>query len=373
MRICADGWEVVDRPEVQFQRPEGYLPLPVPSRGGSIERLRPFLNVNDEDFRLLVAWLTAALRPVGPYPILSVHGEQGSAKSTLARVLRMLIDPQACPLLAEPASTLDLMVTALNGWLLAFDNITSIPDWLSDGLCRLVFGGGFAGRSLYSNSGRTVIHAQRPVILNGIEDFVKKSDLVDRTVFVHLPSILQSRRRSEGEFWSAFRAEHSRILGGVLDVMVAGLRELPSVKLPLLPRMADFAEWGVAVGRGLGWGEDSFLDAYGESRLEATKTSLEAEPLGELLLHLARTPFESECSATEMYQMFTRKVGQKVARSKAWPKSTPMFTNQLRRLAPELRAHGLFIGFKKERDCRLVSIVSAEFLACVGGLGGPDG
>ena len=194
VKISATGWQVVDRPEVQFKRPAGQLPLPLPGRDGSIELLRPFVNVSEEDFRLLVAWLTSALRPVGPYPILSIHGEQGSAKSTLARVLRMLIDPQDCPLLAEPSSTRDLISTALGGWLLAFDNLSAIPDWLSDSLCRIVFGGGHAGRSLYSNDERVVIQAQRPVILNGIEDFVRKSDLVDRTVFLHLPMIVQGHR-----------------------------------------------------------------------------------------------------------------------------------------------------------------------------------
>ena len=100
----------------------------------------------------MVAWLTAALRPVGPYPILVLHGEHGSAKSTLAKILRLLIDPQACSNLSEPKSTRDLMVTAVNGWLLDYDNISAIPDWLSDGLCRLVFGGGFASHALHESS-----------------------------------------------------------------------------------------------------------------------------------------------------------------------------------------------------------------------------
>ena len=69
----------------------------MPSRDGSIDLLRPYVNLTEADFRLMIAWLTAVLRPVGPYPILVLHGEQGSAKSTLAKVLRLLIDPQACP------------------------------------------------------------------------------------------------------------------------------------------------------------------------------------------------------------------------------------------------------------------------------------
>jgi hypothetical protein len=174
------------------------LPLPMPSHDGSIDLLRPYVNLGKRDFRLMVAWLTAALRPVGPYPILAIHGEQGSAKSTLARILRLLIDPQSAPLLIPPKSTRDLMVTAVNGWLLAYDNISAIPAWLSDSLCQLVFGGGLAGRALFSNEERSVIHAQRPVILDGIEDFVRRGALTDRTVFLHLPPIDPTARRGRG-------------------------------------------------------------------------------------------------------------------------------------------------------------------------------
>ncbi len=101
-RLDDQGWSVVDRPDVYFRRPEGLLPLPVPARDGSIDLLRPYVNLTEPDFRLMIAWLTAALRPVGPYPVLVLNGEQSSGKSTLARILRLLIDPQTCPVLALP-------------------------------------------------------------------------------------------------------------------------------------------------------------------------------------------------------------------------------------------------------------------------------
>ena len=49
------------------------------------------MNVTGRQWSLLIAWLTAALQPVGPYPILVLTGEQGSAKTTLAQVCRRLI------------------------------------------------------------------------------------------------------------------------------------------------------------------------------------------------------------------------------------------------------------------------------------------
>ena len=159
VKINAREWEVVARPPIHFRRPGGLLPLQEPSHDGWIELLRSYVNVSEPEFRLLIGWMAAALLPEGPYPILAIHGEQGSAKSTLARVVRGLIDPQASPLLAEPHSTRDLIVTARSGWLLAYDNISELPDWLSDSLCRLATGGGFAGRRLYSDDERNVIEA----------------------------------------------------------------------------------------------------------------------------------------------------------------------------------------------------------------------
>ena len=111
---------------------------------------------------LLAAWLVAAFRPHGPYPILVLHGEQGSAKSTTARVLRALLDPNTAPLRGEPRDLRDVMIAASNGWIISFDNLSRIPHWLSDALCRLATGGGFSTRELYTDSEEVLFDAQRP-------------------------------------------------------------------------------------------------------------------------------------------------------------------------------------------------------------------
>jgi hypothetical protein len=360
IKIRAHGWSLIDRPEVHFRRPDGSLPLPMPSHDGSIELLRPYVNLGKSDFRLMIVWLTAALRPVGPYPILVLHGEQGSAKSTLARILRLLIDPQSAPLLGQPKSERDLMVTAVNGWLLAYDNISVLPTWLSDSLCQLVFGGALSCRTLFSNDERSVIFAQRPVILNGIDEFVRRGDMTDRTVFLHLRPILPTARRAEDEFWRAFHADYPRILGGVLDAVVGGLQMLQSVKLPEMPRMADYAKWGDAVGRGLGWTSDSFQATYNANRKEATLTLLEDSALGSILLQLAPQTTMWVGSSAELLAALTNMVGKKVARSARWPKTPIQFSNELRRIAPQIYMHGLSIHFSRNRDKRLILIKKVE-------------
>jgi hypothetical protein len=359
--ICASGWSIVSDPSIHFKRPKGQLPLPVPSRDGSIPLLREFVNVTESDFRLLVCWMAFALRPVGPYPVLVLHGNQATAKSTLVTVVRQLIDPQTAPHLAESRSTQDLMVTALNGWLLAFDNLSTLPNWLSDSLCRLATGGGFATRAHFSNEERDVIYAQRPIILSGIDEFVRRGDLADRGVFLHLPAIIPGKRRGEDAFWGAFQELRPKILGGLLDAFARGLRELPSVQLAQLPRMADFALFGEAVGRGLGWAPETFLAAYLENRQEAALSTLEDSILANMLLKEVRFNdglLELSGTASELHSKLERNLERREANSPRWPKTPALFGNELRRLAPTLAENGLFVLFKRTKQARVITLTT---------------
>jgi hypothetical protein len=97
-------------------RPAGILPLSVPEQGGSIEALNSFLNLaSRNDFVLIVAWLLAALRAGGPYPLLAISGEQGSAKTVLSKLLKALIDPNAAPVRSLSREERELMIAANNG------------------------------------------------------------------------------------------------------------------------------------------------------------------------------------------------------------------------------------------------------------------
>ena len=185
--IGPDGWRVLGCPPVRFRRAPGMLSLPVPERGGSIEALRSFLNLsNQNDFVLVVAWLLAALRSGGPYPLLAISGEQGSAKTVLSKLLRALVDPNVAAVRALPREERELMIAASNGHVLAFDNLSGLSSWLSDALCRLASGGSFAVRQLYTDDEEVLFQAARPILLNGIEEVISRPDLGDRAIFLTL-------------------------------------------------------------------------------------------------------------------------------------------------------------------------------------------
>src|SRR5262249_19021261 len=155
---------------------------------------------------------------------LAVTGEQGSAKSTLLRLLRALIDPNVAAIRSFPHDERDLIIAASNGWLPCFDNASSIPIWLSDALCRLATGGGFATRTLYENDEETIFNAMRPVCVNGIEDVVNRGDLADRAIALVLPRIAEEQRKTEAALWHAFERERPAILGALLDAVSGALR-----------------------------------------------------------------------------------------------------------------------------------------------------
>jgi hypothetical protein len=352
VEIDAAGWRVIDNPPVRFRRAAGMQPLPVPVAGGSIEALRSFLNVrSDNDFVLVIARALAVLRNRGPYPVIVLSGEQGSAKSTFSSMLRSLLDPNTAPLRALPREDRDLFIAASNGHVLAFDNVSGLPGWISDTLCRLATGGGFAVRQLYTDQDEVLFDAARPVILNGIEEIVTRPDLADRVVFLTLQPIPEEHRRPEQELWAAFDAERPRILGVLLDAVVVGLKGLPETRLERLPRMADFALWATACETAL-WPTGTFWSAYCGNRDEAVEGVIDGDPIATAVRAIMATRTVWTGTASDLLGALAEVAGERVAKSKTWPDGPRALAGRLRRAATFLRKIGIEIGFGREGRAR---------------------
>jgi hypothetical protein len=346
VEIDATGWRVIDKPSARFRRAAGMQPLPVPVAGGSIEVLRSFLNVqSDNDFVLVVAWALAVLRNRGPYPVIVLSGEQGSAKSTFSA--RSLLDPNTAPLRALPRENRDLFIAASNGHVLAFDNVSGLPGWISDTLCRLATGGGFAVRQLYTGQDEVLFDAVRPVILNGIEEIVDRPDLADRALFLTLEPIPEEKRLPEAELWATFEIERPRILGALLDAVVEGLKQLPETRLETLPRMADFALWASACETAL-WPLGTFWSAYCGNRDEAVEGVIDADPIATAVRALMATRTVWTGTASDLLGALAEVVDERVAKSRTWPDGPRALAGRLRRAATFLRKIGIEIGFGRE-------------------------
>ncbi len=353
VEITPSGWQVIDNSPVHFRRSRGMLALPTPERGGSIDLLRPFLNLDDNAWVLVVSWLVAALRPRGPYPLLALFAVHGSGKSTGGRILRALIDPNSAPLRSEPKDGRDLMIAANNSWCTAYDNLSYLPSWLSDALCRLSTGGGFATRELYTDQDEIIFDSQRPVLLMSIEEIATRSDLLDRCLMGLLRPIPDDRRRPETKMLEEFRKVQPLIIGALLEAVSTALRRLSAIKLANLPRMADFALWATAAETAFGWTEGTFMAAYQLNRDSANDLALEssviAPPLREFLEHHGNW----EGSATELLTLLEGRVTDQAKRMKGWPKNGNSLTGHLKRIVPNMRKAGWTLEQDREAKKRI--------------------
>ncbi|WOH47551.1 hypothetical protein [Bradyrhizobium sp. sBnM-33] len=356
VEIDASGWRVIDNPPVRFRRAAGMKPLPDPVAGGSVKDLRSFLNVkSDADFVLVICWALAVLRNFGPYPVMVVSGEQGSAKSTFFAILRALLDPNTAPLRALPREDRELFISANNGHVLAFDNVSGLPAWISDTFCRLATGGGFAVRQLYTDQDEVLFDAARPVMLNGIEEIVTRPDLADRGLFLTLEPIPEERRRPEQEMWGAFEAVRPLILGALLTAVVEGLKRLPETRLEKLPRMADFALWATACEPAL-WSAGTFWSAYCGNREEAVEGVIDADPVAVAVRALMAKGTVWTGNASNLLAALAELLDERALKSKAWPDSPRGLAGRLRRAATFLRKIGIEISFGREGRARTRTI-----------------
>lgn len=341
VRISADGWEVMREAPVKFRRTRGMRALPAPVKGESISLFRDLVNASDADWTLLISWLVTAFRPGYPFPVLVIHGEQGSAKSTVSKMLRELVDPNAAPLRSEQRDERDLMLAATNGWVVALDNMSRLSAWLSDALCRLSTGGGFATRTLYENDEETLFTATRPIIINGIEELATRSDLLDRSVIVNLPAIPPEKRKTEGEFRREFEFMRPFILGSVLDGVSNASRNVDSVRLEQKPRMADFAVWATAAEESFELKRGAFISAFMGNRESANELALEASPIAATLVDFIQKAGHWTGKPSELLDELNRCASEDTKRQQGWPKRSNTLSGAIKRIAPNLRAAGI--------------------------------
>ena len=359
IEISKSGWRVVEKPPIKLMRSTAMRPMSMPEPGGLIEQLRGFINATDDDFMLVVAWLVAAMRHKGPYPMLVLNGEQGSGKSMVSRMLRSLVDPSAAPIRAVPKDDRDLVVSAGNSWMMVFDNLSSVPAWLSDALCRLCTGSGFATRMLHTDNAEMIFEAARPLVLNGIPSLTDRPDLADRSLTIHLKAIPENERRPEDELWKEFEDARPHIISALCDAVSAALNNVADIRLDRSPRMADFCKWVTAAEAGLGWEPGAFYEAYTHNRKDVSDSAFEADSVAICIRDfvLKEHPIDGwEGTASELLALLNTRASEGVRKARSWPLTAQGLGNRVDRIAPLLRGKG-FLVERRRSIARTIVIV----------------
>lgn len=351
VRLTREGWTIEAQPPILFRRHAQQLPLTEPVHGGDPWKLLKLLNVPKEDHLLVMANVGTLFIPDIPHVVLVLHGPQGSAKTTFLVLLKDTLDPSAVGVAALPRDERELVQVLDHNYLAYFDNVSSLPDWASDALCRATTGAGFSKRQLYTDDEDVIYRIQRPVGINGINIAAQRPDLLDRSLLLGLEQIPESRRRTITDVRAEFSQEQPLILGGFLDAVVKALR-MPVPKLDRIFRMADFTSWGYRLAEALGRSGEEFLGAYEENiRLQAEE-AVRADVVAEVLLEYLEACKDNkwEGTATTLLNLLKAEAEELhvSTRQKAWPKASYALTRRLRLLKDSLARIGYVIGFTRE-------------------------
>jgi hypothetical protein len=348
IRIDAGEWSIEERPPVLFRRTALTAALPEPDPTGEIGHLWAWLNAEDEDRPLLLAWLIAAAFPDISHPVASLVGEQGSGKTTAQKVLVSIIDPSPVPLRTAPRDIDSWITAAVGSWLVGLDNLSTIPAWLSDCLCRAVTGDGTVRRKLYTDNDMHVLSFRRCVILNGIDLGTIRGDLAERLLHIKLKTIPDEKRHTEAEMCARWEQAHPKILGAVLAAIAEVKLRLPSVELEKKPRMADFALLLACVDRMLGTrGLERYLSMQRALAADTLSGDTFLAAVQDFLHSEGRTRFRG--SAAELLKLLPRPERPPAG----WPTDPRSVTARLNRMAPVMRKTGWHVESEQDGHSKL--------------------
>jgi hypothetical protein len=367
VEVTTGGWAIKSEPPILFRSLSHQNAQVVPIRGGDLRELLSFANLpaDGEEFGrglLLLVWVVTSLIPGFPHPPLVVHGPQGSAKSSLFKLLKKLLDPSAIQTLSPPENRRELILQLFHHWFLPLDNLSRLPEWMSDSLSRACTGDGHSQRELYTDSAEVIFAFHRVIAVNGINLVVDKPDLLDRSLLLSLERIPENRRMGEVEFWERFEEARPRLLGAMFDAASKANRILPSVNLSHLPRMADFTRWGVAVSLALGYSKAEFLKAYRNAIAAQHDEALAASMVAQAVLALMASRDMWRGTPSELLAALNKEAEQLQidTHSRTWPKDPRWVFRRLTEVQINLESAGLLFDRGENSNRYIVLSKSTE-------------
>ncbi|OGM30870.1 hypothetical protein A2630_02635 [Candidatus Woesebacteria bacterium RIFCSPHIGHO2_01_FULL_44_10] len=345
VEIDNEGWRLSANCPVRFHRFKHQLPQAVPVSGGNWREILKYVNLRDSQSQLLfLTYIPAALIPDIPRVILVCAGLQGSAKSTAMRVARSLIDPSSAELASPARDLIELGQTANHNFCLYLDNMSPLNDELSDALCRLVTGIGFAKRKLYTDDEDILFNQKVAIGLTGINVVAQKPDVLDRCLILNFERINDDERLEEEQFWKQFNEEKPLLLGALFDVLSGVLKHASEIALTRKPRMADYARYAAAAAIVLGETTESFLAAFGENTKRQNSASIESSSTAQVVLEFMSDRDEWEGASSELYgilKQVAEKGNLQIGGAGGFPKAANWLWRKIKEVKPNLQSLGV--------------------------------
>lgn len=358
IKMTPEGWQIINNPPVIFRRYSHQQPQVDPVSGGDVKKLLEFVNVQNEDQKvLLLVWLVACFIPDFPHPIPNIFGAQGSAKTLLAKLLRKLIDPSLIEAATFPKDINEFVQVLAHHSCIFFDNVSLLSNSNSDALCKAVTGDGFSKRELYTDEEDIIFSFRRCIGINGINIAARKPDLLERCILFELQRVPPDKRKQEHEILEGFEKERPRIIGGIFDAVVKAIQIKPSVKLDALPRMADFVVWGCAIAEAIGYSRQQFLDAYYRNIRSQNDEVLQDSSIAAAVMQLMEAQNEWTGTSSQLLkELKAIATGQEVDvdKEKGFPKAANILSRHLNDLKTNLAEEGIEFNRGGENKKRMI-------------------
>jgi hypothetical protein len=350
IKITSKGWDIVDAP-ILFKRYSHQQPQIIPIKKGDPWQIFKFLYVGENYELLILVYIVSCFIPGIPHPVLCIYGPQGAGKTTVCKGIKRLCDPSVIETFITPKNIVELVQVLMHHYICLFDNMSSLPPWMSDTLAQACTGGGFSKRQLYTDDDDIIYQFKRCIGLNGLNLLINKPDLMDRSILLPLERIKPSKRVKETRLWEEFEKAKPTILGGILNTLTKAMAIQPKVEVNQLPRMADFLTWGVAITQALGYKPEDFINTY-QANIEAQNTEvINYNTLAQAILIFMENQGHWQGTVGKLYEELKRQIcGIYPVTSLSVPptrldETFPKHPNQLRKaleqLRPTLREYGI--------------------------------
>ncbi len=328
LKINCDGISYPPQIPIKFIRYRGMNPLPLPDvENADITALKSILNIDsDETWRLYLIFILQSYYK-GPYIFINLVGTKGTAKTWTTNVLRNIIDPRVDESRSMPEKIRDAAIQAQNQFLLAFDNISKVSTKMSDFFCRLSAGGGHAERMMYKDDDEKIFFSKRPMLINGINNNILKTDLADRFITINLPKVQE--RASEEELRKKLDNSLPIILGGIYKCLSHMLQSETTISE--LPRMADAINFVTKAEKYLGLNHGDFLNTFNKNQISTEKELAENNILITSIEKFLkqRHNFSFRGQSSELFTSLCKLRNEDELRSHFWPKAPNMLTRML--------------------------------------------
>jgi hypothetical protein len=343
IKISQHNWELMDNTPCPMFIRYNQTSQVEPDRNyehNIFDRFLKLTNLKEHHDRILIkVYIISLFIPDIPHAMLILHGEKGSAKSTLQTLIKLLVDPGKPILLTIYNDVKEFIQQLAHNHIVFYDNLKHAPKWLSDEACKAVTGIGSTKRKLYSDDDDIVYEYRRCLGFSGINISLTEPDALDRSMMIELQRIRKENTKQDADIVAEFLELRPKLLGYIFDILVKALQIKPTVKLNDLPRMADFAMWGEAIAQAMGYKDLEFIHAYYDNIGKQNIEAIDNHPLGQAVARFIGEQQEflkgSPLEILDQLEVFAHNTKIKTDH-RLWPKAANSLTRRLNQIRSSL-------------------------------------